>query len=338
VSNPPNPWQGAHVEWLGEPPPALPELHEEQASSILSRNDSPDLPFRWSLNPYRGCHHGCAYCYARTTHEYLGWGAGTDFEKRLVVKSNAAQLLAAAFARKSWVGERIAFSGGTDCYQPLEADYGLTRACLAVCLEHRNPVVVLTKGALVRRDAELLGALAREARATVQISIPFADQPSAGALEPGASSVAARFDAIRVLAEQGVPVGLAIAPLIPGLNDSQVPELLERAAAAGAGSAWTILLRLPGSVRPVFEQRLQEALPGRARAVMSALREMGDGRVSRAGFGQRMVGSGPRWQALEDLFALHCRRLGLSPGERAPNDGPTTFRRPGDGQGELFAP
>jgi DNA repair photolyase len=336
VSNPPNPWQGVHVEWLGEPPPALPVVHEEQAKSILSENDSPDLPFRWSLNPYRGCHHGCAYCYARPTHEYLGWGAGTDFERQLVVKTNAPELLTRAFARRSWRGERIAFSGVTDCYQPLEAEYGLTRACLEVCLEHRNPVVIVTKGALVRRDVDLLARLAEEAWTAVHLSIPFADEATSSALEPGASSVAARFAALETLASAGVPVGVSVSPLIPGLNDKQVPEILERAKAAGAQAAWSILLRLPGSVRPVFQERIAEAVPGRAKAVLSALTEMGEGKLSRPGFGHRMKGSGARWQAMADLFALHCRRLGLAPREESLEGPGGTFRRPTGGQGQLF--
>lgn len=335
VDNPPNPWQSVHVDWLGDPPPALPRVHEEQAQSILSRNESPDLPFRWSLNAYRGCHHGCSYCYARRTHEYLGWGAGTDFERELVVKLNAPQLLSAAFAKPAWRGERIAFSGVTDAYQPLEASYGLTRACLEVCLAHRNPVVVVTKGALVRRDKELLAELSASTGASVHLSIPFADEALASAIEPGASSLAARFDALATLAAAGVKVGVSVSPLLPGLNDSQVPAILERAAAAGATSAWAILLRLPGNVRPVFEQRIAQALPRRAGAILSALRDMGGEREGRAGFGQRMKGAGPRWQALADLFELHCRRLGLATGEAAQVTLKNSFRRPSP-QGELF--
>ena len=164
VSNPPNPWERTSVEWLGPPPEARPEVYEEEARTILSRNDSPDIPFRFSLNPYRGCHHGCAYCYARPTHQYLGFGAGTDFDRKIVVKVNAPELLREELARSSRRHEPIAFSGNTDCYQPLEASYELTRRCLAVCLEFRTPVVVVTKAALVRRDVELLAKLARVPR------------------------------------------------------------------------------------------------------------------------------------------------------------------------------
>jgi DNA repair photolyase len=167
VSNPPNPWASQHVELLGEPPPAELTVYEERAKSIVASNDSPDIPFRYSVNPYRGCFHACAYCYARPGHQHLGFGAGTDFDRRIVVKTNAAELLRKRFLSRAWRGDLLAFSGVTDCYQPLEAGYGLTRACLSVCLEFRNPVAVVTKGALVRRDAALLADLAREAAATV---------------------------------------------------------------------------------------------------------------------------------------------------------------------------
>ena len=175
VSNPPNPWQSVHAEWLGEPPEAALEIYEEEARSIVAENESPDVGFRFSVNPYRGCFHACAYCYARPTHQYLGWGAGTDFDRKIVVKVNAPELLRRELTRKSWKGDTIVFSGVTDCYQPAEAVYGLTRRCLEVCREFRNPVGIVTKGALVRRDVDVLSALAREAEVVVYVSIPFAD-------------------------------------------------------------------------------------------------------------------------------------------------------------------
>jgi len=179
IDNPPNPYDGIHQDWLEPPPPAAVEVYEEAARSILSENDSPDLPFRWSVNPYRGCQHACSYCYARPYHEFLGLGAGTDFDTKLVVKKNAAELLEAAIAGKQWAGESINFSGVTDCYQPLEAVYRLTRACLEVCLKHRNRAVVVTKSYLVMRDADRLAALHRVAGAAVYQSIPFADDATA---------------------------------------------------------------------------------------------------------------------------------------------------------------
>lgn len=315
VSNPPNPWSSNHVEWLGEPPPVQLEVYEEDARSIVAENDSPDVPFRFSVNPYRGCQHACAYCYARPTHQYLGFGAGTDFDSRIVVKSNAAELLRSELQRKQALrGEWLAFSGVTDCYQPLEASYVLTRACLEVCLALGAPVGVVTKGTLVRRDAELLAALARGPGARVFVSIPFADADLARAIEPWAPAPAVRFETLRVLARAGVPVGVAVAPLVPGLTESQVPEILERAREAGATQAFQVLLRLPAEVRPVFEERLRAALPLRAQKVLSALREMRSAQARPSDFGARMEGVGPRWKAARSLFELACRRLGYDSG------------------------
>jgi DNA repair photolyase len=337
VSNPPNPWTSRHVELLGPPPPAALVVYEERARSIVSENDSPDIPFRYSLNPYRGCFHACAYCYARPTHQYLGFGAGTDFERRIVAKTNAPELLRRKLSGRGWTGERLVFSGVTDCYQPLEASYELTRRCLEVCLEFRQPVGIVTKGALIRRDAELLGELARAAEASVYLSIPFADEAMARAIEPFVSPPAMRFETLALLAAAGVPVGVLVAPIIPGLNDSQVPAILERAAAAGARSAGRVLLRLPAEVRPVFEERLREALPLRANKVLSALAEQRGGRLNDPRFGTRMHGTGPRWQAIEALFDTTCRKLGLDRGSagRASEPSRSTFRRP-DPQGTLF--
>ena len=329
IANPPNPWATEHVEWLGDPPPAELSVYEEEARSILSENDSPDLPFRWSLNPYRGCYHGCSYCYARSTHEYLGWGAGTDFERRIVAKTNAPDLLRRRFEKSSWRGERIAFSGVTDCYQPVEASYGLTRACLQICCDYRNPVVVLTKGALIRRDVDLLVQLSRQSHAMVYLSIPFATEKGAHAMEPWASPIAARFDALRTLSEAGVTTGVSLAPLIPGLNDSDVPEILERARDCGAQHAFQILLRLQGPVESVFKERLQDVLPDRAQKVHSALEDMRRGQSSRTQFGDRMVGGGSRWKAAADLFDVHCRRLGLGNRE-VEGRHVESFCRPGD--------
>jgi DNA repair photolyase len=328
VANPPNPWASTHVEWLGEPPPVALEVYEEDARSIVAENDSPDVPFRFSVNPYRGCQHACAYCYARPTHQYLGFGAGTDFDSRIVVKRNAAELLRREIRRKAVRGEWLAFSGVTDCYQPLEASYGLTRACLRICLETRTPVGVVTKSALVRRDAELLAELARRSSARVFVSIPFADADAARAIEPWAPTPAVRFETLRILSQAGVPTGVAVAPLIPGLTDSQVPEILERAREAGATQAFQILLRLPAEVRPVFEERLREALPLRAEKVLSALREMRSAQARPSDFGARMEGCGPRWEAARALFEITCRRLGFQTDEAAEPIAPRELPRP----------
>ena len=274
VSNPPNPWSTTEVEWIGEPPPVEIQVFEEEAKSIVASNDSPDVPFRWSVNPYRGCQHACAYCYARNTHQYLGFGAGTDFDSKIVVKRNAPQLLRERLARRGWKGEWIAFSGVTDCYQPLEASYRLTRACLEVCLEFRNPVGVITKSALARRDLDLFEALGRRGGSSVFLSIPFADEATARAIEPWASSPERRFETLGHLSDAGVETGVAIAPVIPGLNESDVPEILTRAREAGATRAFFTLLHLPAEVRPVFEERIRQAFPGRADKVLHGLEEM----------------------------------------------------------------
>jgi DNA repair photolyase len=316
------------VDWIGEPPRAELQVYRDTSRQILSKNESPDIPFRWSLNPYRGCFHGCAYCYARPSHEYLGFGAGTDFERRLVVKENAAELLRATFEKRSWEGELIVFSGNTDPYQPLEAGYGITRACLEVCLEYRNPVGMITKGALIERDAVLLGHLAREAYCQVVVSIPFAQSDLCRAIEPYAPSPSRRFEIIRRLAREGVPVGVNVAPVIPGLNDSDIPEILERAREAGAGFAGKIMVRLPGPVGGIFEARLREALPLRAERVLHQIEESRGGARTEGRFGRRMTGEGPRWAIVEELYRKTCTRLGLGSAPTPPNR--TSFRRPGE--------
>jgi DNA repair photolyase len=335
VSNPPNPWQSVHAEYLGEPPAAELEVFEEEARSIIAENESPDVGFRYSVNPYRGCFHACAYCYARPTHQYLGWGAGTDFDRKIVAKVNAPELLRRELTRKSWEGDTIVFSGVTDCYQPTEAVYGLTRRCLEVCRDFRNPVGIVTKGALLRRDVDVLSALAREADVTVYVSVPFADDRAARAIEPNVASPAQRIETIGLLAAAGIRTGVAVAPVIPGLNDSDIPKVLARAHAAGAVKAFLTLLRLPAETRPVFEQRLAEAYPDRAARVFSNLEQMRGGRRNDSRFGSRMEGVGPRWQAIESLFEVECRRLGLNrDGEMHPRT--STFRRPPAAQGSLF--
>lgn len=328
IRNPPNPWLSTDVEWL-EPAPARLAPHEDATREILSRNESPDIPFRWSVNPYRGCSHACAYCYARPTHEYLGLGAGTDFDSRIAVKRRAPALLRAAFERPSWKGEAVAFSGVTDCYQPLEASYRLTRGCLEVCAEYRNPVTVVTKAALVERDLDLLVRLTREARCSVTLSLPFLDEAVARALEPGAPAPARRLETLRRLSAAGVPCGVLLAPVVPGLSDEEMPRLLAAARRAGATRAGWLLLKLPGSARQVFEERLREKLPARAGRVLHRIRETRGGALDDRRFGHRMRGEGPYAQAIADLFERGARREGfdLAP---EPADLRSPFCRPSE--------
>lgn len=310
-SNPPNRFEAAYIEWEGAPPPADLCVHEEQAKSALSENKSPDVGFRWSVNPYRGCFHGCVYCYARPSHPYLGFGAGTDFERQIVVKTNIVERLQEALRRRSWKRELIAFSGNTDCYQPIEAHYQLTRGCLEIAAQHATPVSIITKGKLVRRDLDVLQDLQRAAGCCVTLSIPFARDDLARVIEPYASPPSKRFETIRILSDAGIDTAVAVAPIIPGLNDEQVPEILKRAREAGATSAFKIMLRLPREVGPIFEARLKEALPLRHNKVMNAIRDTRGGASSDSRFGSRMLGQGPRWALIDQLFASHCDRLGL---------------------------
>jgi DNA repair photolyase len=316
------------------PPPSAVTILDDQSRSILAHNDSPDLGFRWSVNPYRGCQHACAYCYARPSHEYLDLGAGTDFDTKIVVKRDAAALLAAAFDKPSWQGELVMFSGVTDCYQPVERELAITRACLEVCLAYHNPVSVISKSALVERDLDLFAQLAERARFGISVSLAFSDDATARALEPWAPSPSRRFRLIETLARAGIPVGVMCAPIIPGVNDSQMITVLERVAAAGARWAGWVLLRLPGAVAPVFEQRVRAAMPLAADKILGRIRQTrGGDKLYDPRFGARGRGEGPYAEAIGQLFTTTVRRLGLDAGNRASEilaeaAAPTTFRRP----------
>jgi DNA repair photolyase len=334
ISNPPNPFESQHRELLEPARAATLTVYEDDTREILSRNDSPDLPFRWSVNPYRGCFHACAYCYARPTHEYWGFGAGTDFESKIIVKEDAPQLLRRAFEKPSWRGDLVVFSGNTDCYQPLEAGYGLTRACLEVCAEYRNPVGIITKGALVLRDRDVLARLQQDAWVTVYFSIPFASDDMARKVEPRAPSITKRFEAMKTLAEDGIATGISIAPVIPGLNEDDIPELLARAHQAGAGAATYSLLRLSGSVEPVFLERMKEAFPDRIKKITNRIREVRGGALTEGEFFRRHTGQGTYWHMIEQLFGMASRRAGF--GMDDDDVIPNTFRRPGGEQIGLF--
>jgi DNA repair photolyase len=335
MENPNNRWFKTNVDYCEEPPTAELQVYEDHTKTVLSKNDSPDVGFKWSLNPYRGCVHGCAYCYARPTHEYLGFGSGADFERKITAKLRAPQLLRDTFERSSWLGEPIVFSGNTDCYQPLEAQYRLTRGCLEVCAEYRNPVYIITKSALIERDLDVLCELARTARVGVTLSIPFMDATVARAIEPYVPPPARRFATVRKLADAGIKVSVNIAPLIPGLNDSDIISILEASHAAGAQGAGLVMLRLPGSVKEVFIERLREAVPLRAAKVEARIREMRGGMLYDSRFGHRQSGEGEYAKTLEHVFVTTLARLGMR-GEKVDVGAVgTTFRRPTDRGGQL---
>ncbi|MDF3068086.1 MAG: Radical domain protein [Polyangiaceae bacterium] len=274
-------------------------------------------------------------CYARPTHEYLSFGAGTDFERKIVLKPNVAALLREAFEKKSWHGELIMLSGNTDCYQPLENEYRLTRGILEVCAEYRNPVHVITKSALIERDIDLLARLNAEASVGVSISIPFWNADTARKLEPFVTTPQRRMKTVARLAAAGIPVTVNIAPLILGLADRDVPSILEAAAEAGARGASLIPLRLPGAVKDVFTERLQAGFPLSAEKVLRRTREMRGGKLYDSRFGARMSGEGQMFQAVEMLFQQTCARLGLNRAEGHRHERPSTFRRPTDAHGQL---
>lgn len=304
------------------------EVHEDHTRNILSENDSPDLGFRFSVNPYRGCTHACAYCYARPSHEYLGFGAGTDFDRHIVIKPHAPELLREAFDRPGWRGELVVFSGVTDCYQPLEAKHQLTRGCLEVCLDYRNPVGIVTKSAIIERDVELLVALNEAAHVGISISIPFLDKEKARAVEPLVAAPERRLRVIERLARAGLDVAVNVAPIIPGLTDDDMPKIMEAARDAGAKRAHITYLRLPGAVAEVFPERLRQALPLRAEKVLRRIREARGGKLNDPRFGTRMRGEGEYAAMIGRAFELHAKRLGLNEQWMREPPPTTTFRRP----------
>ncbi len=283
----------------------------DSSRSILAENESPDVGFRFSLNPYRGCEHGCIYCYARPTHEYLGFSAGLDFETKILVKEDAPQLLEQAFRKRSWQPQTVALSGNTDCYQPLERQLKLTRKCLEVFLQFRNPVTIITKNHLVARDADLLQELAQLDLVHVTLSVTSLRPELTSILEPRTSRPKLRLNAISTLAGKGIPVGVNVAPLIPGLNDEEIPAILKACSNRGAQWANYIMVRLPGQVRPLFVDWLERNIPDRAAKVISRIREVRDGNLSDPRFGSRMRGHGQLAEMVGEFFEISRRRYGF---------------------------
>jgi DNA repair photolyase len=283
----------------------------DQSATILRENDSPDIPFRYSLNPYRGCEHGCAYCYARPTHETLGFSAGLDFESRILVKRDAAQLLRRELNHPRWQPQPIMMAGVTDCYQPAERHFRITRSLLEVLWEARQPVCIVTKNALILRDLDLLAPMAAAHLVSVAISVTTLDPELARTLEPRTSSPSARVSAIRTLADHGVPVRAMVAPLIPGLTDTELPAILEAARDAGARGASWVLLRLPLAVAPIFLDWLRVHRPQQASRVESRIRQTRQGNLYQSQFGARMRGTGAYAELLDQTFVVLQRKLGL---------------------------
>ncbi|MEM0925152.1 MAG: PA0069 family radical SAM protein [Planctomycetota bacterium] len=313
TENVPNPFESIRYDIdPGETPGSLPTVVlSDDTQSIVSTNRSPDIPFRYSINPYRGCEHGCSYCYARPTHQYLGLSAGLDFESKILVKHDAPELLRRWFARSGYQPEPVMLSGVTDPYQPLESKLRITQALLEAFWEHRHPVSVITKNALVLRDLDRLKAMAEHRLVHVAISITTLDPQLARVMEPRTSTPSARFRAIEMLAEAGVPVRIMTAPVVPGLNDHEIPSLLKSAADAGAKTAGYVMLRLSDTVRPVFLAWLEQTLPEKAERVVSAIRSVRDGNLNDTTFRDRMRGHGQRAEQIASLFKITAAKYGL---------------------------
>jgi DNA repair photolyase len=322
-----------HVDPDDEPAPRTVFLRDA-TRSIIARNDSPDVGFDASVNPYRGCEHGCIYCFARPTHEYFGLSAGLDFETKIFVKEDAPELLRRALASPRYVPEVIAMSGVTDCYQPIERKLELTRRCLQVLAEFRNPTALITKNHLVTRDVDILGEMARWNGAAVNVSITSLDETLQRVMEPRTSTPKRRLEAVEKLAKAGVPVRVLAAPMIPGLNDHELPAIIRASADAGAQDVHYIPLRLPFVLKELFETWLETHFPDRREKVLHRIREIRGGKLNDPNFGSRMRGEGAYAEQLRTLHHAACRKAGIGGGEM-PRLSTEHFRRPHDARGQL---
>jgi DNA repair photolyase len=344
--NPPNRFERVRTEEDFEQLDATEEMPQarrlptvflpNETRRLITENDSPDVPFRFSINPYRGCEHGCAYCYARPGHETLGMNAGLDFETRILIKYDAPQRLRSELAADGWGAEPITLSGVTDCYQPAERKFRLTRGCLEVMLEARQPVGIITKNVLVTRDLDLLSPLAANHLVHVYLSITTLDAELARTMEPRTATPQAKLRAIRELSSAGVPVGVMTAPIIPGLNDCEIPAILEAAQEAGARSAGYVLLRLPFAVRPIFEEWLTRNYPEKADRVLALIRSTREGKLNNYQWGSRMRGQGPYAEQIAQTLKVFKKKFGLD--QPLPPFDSTKFTppRPRNGQLRLF--
>ncbi len=286
--------------------------YADLTKTILAKNDSPDVGFTYSVNPYRGCEHGCIYCYARPSHEYLGFSSGLDFESKILVKNEAPRLLREALLNRNWQVQTIHFSGDTDCYQPVERNLHLTRDCLKVVLDLRHPVSVITKNALIQRDLDILQDLASLGLVQVTISVTTLDPDLARTMEPRTSPPFRRLETVEALARRGIPVSVNAAPVIPGLNDVEIPSILRGASERGARGAGYLLVRLPYAVKDLFLDWLRRELPEKASKVESRIRSVRGGKLTESEFGIRMSGRGKIAEAIEQLFESSCERYGLN--------------------------
>jgi DNA repair photolyase len=315
ISNPGNrfePLEIVHDD--GEPLDSHTVYLKDSTKNIIATNDSPDIGFSASINPYRGCEHGCTYCYARPTHEYLGFSAGRDFESKIMVKLDAPKLLRDELSKRSWKPQVIAMSGVTDCYQPVERQLKLTRGCLEVLCEFRNPVAIVTKSGLVTRDIDVLSELSRFNAAAVFVSLPTLDHGLSSLMEPRAARPSKRLDALKQLSDAGIPTGVLIAPIIPGLSEHEIPAILERARQAGATAAGHMILRLPLTVKPVFLDWAKFHFPDRYPKILHHIQSIREGKTNNAEFGKRMTGSGPYAEHIHKLFHTFEKRLGYHRG------------------------
>jgi DNA repair photolyase len=335
-------WQPAQDEDDAALPPLRTTVTIQRARTIIAHNDSPDVPFTQSINPYQGCEHGCIYCYARPSHAYLDLSPGIDFETRLYAKPDAAALLRAELAKAGYRCDPIALGTNTDPYQPIEREWKVTRSVLEVLAEHEHPFTIVTKSALVERDIDIIAPMAAKRMARVYLSITTLDRELARKMEPRAAAPHRRLQALKTLCDAGIPVGVMVAPIIPQLNDRDLEAILEAAAAHGAQGAGWVLIRLPREVAPLFREWLDTHYPQRAAHVMSLIQQMRGGRDYDSTFGSRMRGGGAFAALLEKRFTLACSRLGLNRGREHAGLDTSRFRPPSpprrdDGrQGNLF--
>lgn len=332
--------KGEYLQWHPEAiddwetQPRKTEFIFDDNKSLVNKVTSPDVGMLYSANPYQGCEHGCIYCYARNTHEYWGFSAGLDFESRIVVKKNAPQLLRKFFENKNWQPAPISLSGNTDCYQPIERRMRITRQLLQVCLEYRNPVGVITKNALVLRDLDILQELAKLGLVRVFSSITALDENLRLLMEPRTASYRQRLKTVETLSKAGVPTGIMNAPIIPGLNDKDMPAVLKAAAEAGAQWAGYTIVRLNGAIGIIFRDWLEKAMPERADKIWNAICDCHGGQVNDSRFGNRMAGEGKFAEMIRSQFTLFCKKYGLNEAKMEYNT--SLFRRIKGAQLPLF--